>query len=414
MRIIELRASGYKRLKIVAIRPEGSVVVVSGENSAGKTSVLNAIMAAIKGKAAAGPTPIRDGQDECRIKLDMGDLVVLRSFTKTDTGEITTKLSVKNADGSKPAGTPQAILDALLGNLSFDPLAFGRWPAKEQFDAVRGLVKGFDFVAHDSARQKEFEARTDQNRRHKENEAAAARVILPPGPKPEAVVISDVLAEIEKARKHNEDLTVRRVAREKARETIDAKQDEAEQLRARAATLEREADELQAKLDAAPALPDPIDVTAMNERVRDAERINAVRRDHETREGLEEAARAAKAKADEITANIEARDAAKAAAIAATKMPAGLEIIDGRVLLNGLPFSEAGTAERIRTGMVIGAALNPKLRVILCDDGSELDPKSMKIVEAFAIEHNMQVWVSSCHHDSGLAEVEIVDGEVKS
>ena len=294
-----------------------------------------------------------------------------------------------------------------------DPLAFGKWDAKRQFEAVSGLVKGFDFAAHDVARKKDFDERTDWNRKHKENEAAAGRLVVPGGPKPDAVVIADVVAELQNGQTHNSAVERAAVKRRSDGDRATALFDEAEKLRARAASLEKEAEEIEAALDALPPLEKPVDLKPIQDQISNAERINAARRAHEQREAFEQAARDAKDKSDALTAKIEARDAAKTAAIAATEMPVpGLDLTDGRVMLNGLPFSEAGTAERIRAGMAIGMALNPKLKIILVDEGSELTKSSFELVAQLAEERGYQVWATTCHHDSGLPEIEIVDGEV--
>lgn len=415
LRIVELQVSNHRKLKVVAIRPTGPVVVLSGDNGAGKSSALNAIATALKGRAVAGPAPIREGCEESRLRVDLGELVITRSFHRQEDGEITTKLSVKTADGGKPSGTPQAILDALLGNLSFDPLAFGRWDPKEQFKAVSGLVKDFDFVQHDKDQKSDFDERTDVNRRALEYTAAASKLALPPGRKPEPVVIADVLAEIDRVARHNADIETRRARRREAEDEIEKCQDEAEVLRAKAVTLERRADELQKRLDEAAALPAPLDPEPLRAKISAAESVNAVIRAHEEWARLDAEAEKAKSKGAALTGKMRDRSEAYRAAIAAAEMPIpGLDLSDGQVTLNGLPISQSGTAERIRCGLAIGAALNPRLKVILCDEGSELDQKSMKLVAEFADKKDMQVWVTRCSHDSGLPEIEIVDGEIKA
>ena len=43
MKIVELRAENVKKLRAVQIKPDGSLVVIGGQNGAGKTSVLDSI-----------------------------------------------------------------------------------------------------------------------------------------------------------------------------------------------------------------------------------------------------------------------------------------------------------------------------------------------------------------------------------
>jgi hypothetical protein len=194
---------------------------------------------------------------------------------------------------------------------------------------------------------------------------------------------------------------------------IEKWRDEAETLRAQASALEKRADETEVKLSAAAKLPEPKDESALVQLISAAEGINAVIRAHDDRDAHERHAAEAKKKSAELTAARKAREDAKTAAIAAAKMPiAGLDLSDGEVKFNGLPLASAGTAEKIKVGMAISMALAPKLNVVLIDEGSEMDADSMKLISDLAAEKGYQVWLTSCHHDSGFPEIEIVDGEI--
>ena len=138
--IVELRAENFQRLKAIQIRPTGRVVRLTGGNDQGKTSILQAIAAAIKGKPACPTDPIRDDCDKAWISLDLGDKVVRRTFTRGKDGEpYTTSLIVeaKVEGGKAKLGSPQQVIDSLMADISFDPLIFlgltaaeaGRCPA---------------------------------------------------------------------------------------------------------------------------------------------------------------------------------------------------------------------------------------------------------------------------------------------
>ncbi len=110
---------------------------------------------------------------------------------------------------------------------------------------------------------------------------------------------------------------------------------------------------------------------------------------------------------------MEARNAAKAKAIAAAKMPvAGLEFGDGEILLGGLPFDQASDAERLRTSIAIAMAANPKLRVIRVRDGSLLDDQAMTLLGEMAEAADMQVWIE-CVGDAGKVGIVMEDGMVR-
>jgi recombinational DNA repair ATPase RecF len=126
LKLVELRAENVKRLKAVRIKPDGNIVQITGRNAQGKTSVLDSIWYALQGRAKCD-RPIRDGAESAEVEVNLGDLIVKRKWT--DKGSY---LSVENLEGAVYK-SPQAILDKLVGELTFDPLAFTRMTAKLLF-----------------------------------------------------------------------------------------------------------------------------------------------------------------------------------------------------------------------------------------------------------------------------------------
>src|SRR5450759_2931486 len=158
LKIIRLTAENTKRLKAVDITPAVHVQIIGGRNAAGKSSVLDAIWLALGGGAAARETtrPIRDGEDHASVRLDLGDLVVTRTWTGDKTA-----LTVASQDGAKYS-SPQGVLDALVGRLSFDPLEFTKLGGREQVAALLDLVNldvDLDQLAGD--RKAAYETRTE-------------------------------------------------------------------------------------------------------------------------------------------------------------------------------------------------------------------------------------------------------------
>ena len=108
-----------------------------------------------------------------------------------------------------------------------------------------------------------------------------------------------------------------------------------------------------------------------------------------------------------LTAQLEAIDAEKLAGLQAAPMPIpGLSISDESVLFNGVPFSQASGAERLRVSLAIVMAANPELRVCYIKDGSLLDDDSLQLVREMAAEHDYQVWLEMVgdHHDGIVIE----------
>lgn len=434
LRIIALEATNVKRIKAVQIRPDGSVVEISGKNGQGKSSVLDALWWALVETKHIQDVPVRKGADRAVIKLDLGKLKITRTIRapKEEGGEFTTTLKVENEEGFA-AKAPQTMLDALVGQLSFDPLEFTRLKPEAQFNACRSFVPGFDFEAHAQTRRALFDERTGVNRTAKELNAQAEGIEVDIAAAGLVKVDEgELVAKLNEAGKHNADVERRRANRERAEAEIadcnlrhDQLIAESEELlrqakakREHAELCKAQADETRRRLDAAGALPEPIDTAALTSQIETARESNAriARAEDAARRRAEliDRAGAAEAKSKNLTAEIEALDKAKADAIGAAKLPVeGLSFGDGAVLFNGLPFDQASGAEQLRVSCAVAAALNPRLRVLRCKDGALLDADSMKLLGEFAEANDFQIWIETVASGRDGAIV-IEDGMVKA
>ncbi|MCL6479616.1 MAG: AAA family ATPase, partial [Peptococcaceae bacterium] len=196
MKIIKLQAENIKRLKAVEITPDGNTVIISGKNGQGKSSILDSIWLALAGGEAAKnmPRPIRDGEKKANVHLDLGDLVVTRTWTDNDKSY----LRVDNKDGATYK-SPQKMLDALVGRLSFDPLAFARQDEKTQLKTLQELVN-IDPAQLDAKRKELFDQRTLVNREVKQLEGQLAGMTTPePDTPKDEISATDVLNELRQA-----------------------------------------------------------------------------------------------------------------------------------------------------------------------------------------------------------------------
>lgn len=443
MKIVRLSAENFKKLVAVEIAPDGNLVQICGRNGAGKSSILDAMWAALAGASVAPSQPIRKGETQARIRLDLGELVVTRTFRTKDDGEITTAIKVENAEGASYP-SPQKMLDGLLGALTFDPLAFARSSPREQFDVLKRFVAGVDFEAIANANRGDYDRRTEINRKAKEARAAAAQIQIPTEI-PEPVDEAALLAEMQTAGEHNTAREREIATRTQAGDAIGKVQQRAtEQALAasvateRAADLRRQADEfdkkaaeyqaeankaterateMQRALENMPPVPDPADLTAIRTRLNEARGINqaaeAAAEAIDRKALLTATAVDLEAQSARLSSAIEIREADKVKAIAAATMPVpGISFGNGFVTLNGVPFEQASDAEQLRASVAIAMADNPKLRVIRVRDGSLLDEDSMKLLAEMADLHDFQCWLEKVD-SSGKVGVVIEDGRVK-
>lgn len=424
MKIVKLRAENFKRLQAVEITPDGNLVQITGRNGSGKSSVLDAIFAALGGKPAVPTTPVRRGQKDAIVELDLGDMVVRRRFDD----EGTTALQVESKDGAT-FKSPQTLLDAMLGRMTFDPLEFMRLKPREQLDMLRSVVTvDVDLDKLDALNRTDYDKRTDVNRDEKRLRTEAEAIVVPPDLPASPIDVSDLTAQLRSAAEHNASIETRKARRQTVRAEVNAHRQQAldfgariDQLRRQITELEEQAraanaaaDAAQARLDAAEALPEPINVDELEAKIADAQRINAGI-EARTRKATKRAeADGMKAAADLLTAAINARATERDEAIARAEMPVpGLGFGDGEVTFNGLPFAQASGAEQLRTSLAIAMAANPKLRIVRIKDGSLLDEDGIRLVAEMAAARDFQVWME-CVDSSGTVGVVMEDGAVKA
>lgn len=423
MKIVKLSAENVKKLRAVEITPSGEIVTIAGKNAQGKSSVLDSIWWALAGSKAIQGQPIRKGQTKARIRLDLGEISVERRFSETGS-----TLVVENADGARYP-SPQTMLDALLGELSFDPLAFARMTPRDQFDELRRISKlEADIDRLDFLNQGDYSRRTDINRDGKAKRAQAEAIVVAEGLPDQAVDEDEILNRITSASERNSLIEKQRSKRDDQRLQIDLAQEVATRTRARAAQLRAEADildkeviEIDAKaeterqaFEALEPLPNPVDITVLRSELDGARATNRLIGVRERRVELEREAQKLEQQSEAMTDQMEARTKTKMDAISKAQMPVdGLGFGEGLVTYRGIPFEQASSAEQLRVSLSIAMAANPKLRVIRIQDGSLLDEDSLAAIATMAKAGDYQIWIEQVS-DDGKVGIVIEDGMVKS
>ena len=396
LKVIRLTAENVKRLKAVEITPDQTMQIITGRNAQGKTSVLDAIWLALGGGSAAKGTtrPVREGETSASVTVDLGDLTVTRTWMGDRTN-----LVVKSADGAKYS-SPQRMLDELVGRLSFDPLAFTRLTAREQLAALLDLVDlGIDLDALDAERRDLYEQRAETGRQGK---AIGAVTSIDETLPTAEVSVSALVTELREAEESNR---LRRLAELDHAEAVEL----VDRLRRQLAEAERSLASLASTVASRPVYVDTAGIEARLSGAEDANR--RIRANAEARALL-----AAKAQLrdryEALTSQIDGIDRRKAEALAAAEFPVdGLGFDESGVTYQGVPFSQASSAEQIRISLAMAMALNPRLRVIRILDGSLLDEDSMTAIRDQVAERDFQVWIERVA-DPAESAVVIEDGQV--
>ena len=419
LRIHRLQAENVKRIKVIDITPDGEVIKLTGKNKQGKTSTLDSIWLGIGGGKAKRDTavtnPIRHGETQASVMIDLGDLTVTRKWELGEDGETTTELFLANKDGV-PRRSPQAALDALINHAGFDPLSFTRLDDKSQVAALLELVDlPFDPIEFDE-KTKDIEAqRTVFDRGLKELKAQVAAMPRYPNAPAERVESTLLLDEIRNLQTTQTARAEKQGEYERAQDAKSAAEWRVSQLEAQLETARGDATRAGVSLEAAKkeyeGLPDSTAMIAeLQESLATAGETNS---EIEANERFEHATKDLLAKTAESegrTTTIEARRQEKRDALAAAKFPVdGLSFEDGVVMYDGQPFAQASAAEQTQISMALVMAGNPTLRVITIRDASLLDSESMKIITDMAAEHGFQIWLEIVD-ESGEVGVVIEDG----
>lgn len=408
MRIIGLEVDNIKRIKAVQVTdPKGTVQIVAGRNRQGKSSLLDAIWLALGGGTAAKSIdePVRSGQKKASVTVTVGDenapqFTVERRWTTKGTS-----LKVTAADGQR-YDSPQALLNELVGQLTFDPVRFVESDAKTQRQTLLDTLGLTAKVTRlNEQRAEVFQERTAVNRAVKELGA-------------EVKGYKDLPASLPKDTGETTEQLLDSLRRQQqAQQTYDRVQEQAVQLEHKIEQLERALSEAKESIKShndwlfANERPD---TTELEQRISQASELAGLRAKIEARDAAAKRYADRKARAQALTEQIEAFDTQKLKMLTDIQLPVtGLQVTDDGVLYNGVPLSQASGAERITVGMAVALASKPRLRVVLIRDGSLLDDESMDLLERFAEENDVQVWIERVGTRDADALI-IEDGEVQN
>lgn len=398
----------------------GAITRITGGNGQGKTSVLEAIKAICKGGYDA--TLLRNGQTKGEIVLDLEDgLQVSKRVTEKGAYLAVTR------DGN-PVSKPADFLSGLWDSLSANPVEFMTankkkridWlleqidpaPVVEKLAAISpglGDLSGSNaLAAMDQARKAIFEARTDANRTEKQARETAD-VLAEDLPEESG----DVAAKLEAARqaeqvaRSNSSARVASIRQQSDKEGDDAHDalevqldrlrgemdaakakyhaEAVEHSKATEAAIEKAAAEYQPKIAAAAA-----EVARLQEAQRTADEAEGRRKllakNRELAAGSKKVSQAYTAKLDKI-------DALKKEVLDSLPIP-GVEVIDGDIHKDGVPFERLNTATQWAVAIAI-AKMRAGQIPLICADGLEaLDDDNFAAFSAMAADSGLHFIVT--------------------
>ncbi len=416
MKIIKLEAENIKKLKAIEIvpDPDNPLVVIGGKNAQGKTCALDAMSWAIGGKRLIQSDPIRKGQDSAFSKVDLGELVVTRTWRRNAPDQ----LKVTSANGAV-YNSPQTMLDEMLGTISFDPLAFARMSPKDRVEVLLG-VAGVDIDLDELARQRQklYDKRTAVGREGKRLDGLIASApeleegrTLPDKEVSVTDLADELTAATEAARAKDDKRAHCRNIEANHKQMLDRKTTLESDLEEIEAGIARVLSKLDAEKEALKKIEVP-DIEEIRKRLDGVETLNWEIRERQQQLEIKSELDEAKSGWKTLTDKIDAADEKKRGALADADLPIdGLELGEDDVLYDGIPFDQASSAEQLRVSLAMAMAANPKLQVIRISDGSLLDDDNMALIAEMAGAEGYQVWIERVGTDGNVGVV-IEDGEV--
>lgn len=436
LEITAVDARDFKRLSEVRVETGGhrNLLLIAGKNTAGKSSLMDALTVALGGKDALPPDPVRRGADKAvvTVELDGGRYTITRTVTGRGK-DLKTSLRVVGPDGVISA--PQTWLDGIVAGRFLDPVAFLALPADRQRQALLALV-GVDVAAIDAERKRVYDERTAVNRDAKAAAARRAAIGAPPPAPPVGRSAAEIQAEGDVIARQLAEAMASKALAEQAKRNLEARHGEharllAEDTRIRAelarvaAEIERSEVAIQAAEAEVAKVPPPVDATAAEARraelraeyqaanARTSWEATAAAHLAQVQRADAEVARLA-VEADAKTVALGQIDARKAALLAAAQMPvADLGVADDGLTLGGVPFGQASQAERLRCSLAIAMRQSPRLRDVWVRDGALLDDDGIELVRTMAEAHDCRVWLEVVGEDEPGAVV-FRDGKIVS
>ena len=417
MRIFKLTANNFKKLSAVEITPDGNVVVISGKNGAGKSSVLDALEASLRGGRCLPKDPIKHGEHRAMIVTELGEDEAdtpLYKVTRKFLGANTTLKVETIGDTKSEIKSPQGFLDKIVGDLSFDPLAFMKQTPAEQRNQIMAFLNlnlgEFDLRIADLKTERS-EVRTEKERKLHE----ADSIQFTPGLPAEEQGCDTLLAELQTIRNHNNDRATSTSANavtanklETVERDITAAQKAVRDWMIRLEALKDNERLLQQQLKNIPKIKSPAEV---EKKIATLDETNeAIRRNTQKKQAMWDYETAIETYR-ELGDQIKTTDTNKALKMSQAVMPIeGLSILSDGLAYKGIPLEQECDSKKLKICVAIAMAMNPELKVLRIN-GNELDSESLVAIGELVAGTKYDIWIEKVTDENTIGFY-IEDGSV--
>ena len=394
LKSVEIRdIMGIENLRFDA----GAVTVISGGNSVGKSSILQAIATVFHG--GHDPAMIRHGADKGTITLTLDDGTVIRKYISQKGYEV----SAKTSKGT-PIRPPKEFIDKLASGFGFDPVAMmdAKKPQRLKFfldvlpieftaaelakilPSDRAPVKSCSLPELEDIRAGVYDERKALNQSVKALEGSIKTMAdgLP--------AIDDAIDWVAEAKQFADQLADQKwqlAANEKDLETQKERlkgekraeaQTKIDAIKTELAAEEQRIDEQAAKVfkEGAVELQRQIDDTT-GELATAQEKAAAIERATGARKLLDEQRDQCRKKfleAEEFSGMLKAIDKLKIAKLSTLPIQ-GLDLVDGDIHVDKVPWEKVNTSDLWLTVIQMAALATGNLPILICDHAEHLEGK---------------------------------------
>ena len=426
LKLKRLEVKNLQGIKIGELVMRAPVMEVSsnGHNAQGKSSLLTGLDTILFGKSALGKQPIREGAKNAEITGTFEGMTVKVTVTPSSVQYVV-------VDENGMVKTNRQLIDTITRGVNIDPVKFCSMSDKEQFAVLLSTLGITDQLEKFAAEYKAaYDTRTYRNREAKQAEARRSGMPYPDSSIPaEPVSAADILKQVSEETKKRDHVNSCKFLLEglvKDRDKAQAAHEEADrnvQLwiteSKKREEIHREAERRMLDMEKTLSeLPKPGDVSELTMQLIGVEETNksiaiAARQREDYAKAQADAKRLA-AEAEECSAKLEEIEMNRKALLKGADFPVegmSVDLVNGVVTLNGIPFRQCSTAETMIAAAMIQIAAHPAVPIAVFRNAALIGTELREVIISHAIQFGWQVIFESLDK-SDIPGIVIEDGMV--
>ena len=391
MKILNAIIENYKAIKRVEITPKGNITIISGNNSQGKSSAIEALVTTIAGKEKGHDTPIRKGEEGAIVEIDLGDRIIKRSI-KDGKDE----LVVLTKEGHV-VKRPRSILDELIDKRKFNVMKFITGTPKEQRALLMELA-GLSFDEIDQTKNAVYNERTMIGRERDSLKGQLDGLRHYDDAPKELISTSEILQKIKQANEHNSAIKTSILNINSQKDKKNNLALEIRQVEERLISLKKQlsdTDDIIAKMESDMTSVQEIDTSVYENQLNSAEELNDKFRQNLKRQEVFNKYNDKENEYSQKTEELKSLEEKKIEDLKSAQFPIkGLSLTDDGVIYNGLPLEDESRSNKLKVALAIAMSIPTELRTIILDDAEVLDDDNMKIVDEMMTKNDYQAIIA--------------------